>query len=87
MLAQLVGTCCAGLASPWGLTVMPFAPSTAVALLISVEMALGEWQPELGGCGDVSRLARWGLGVAWNDSGGLWLGLGVQWESHQGDRL
>lgn len=87
ILAQLVGMCCAGLASPWGLTVLPSAPSAAVAVLISVEMALGERQPKLGGCRDVSRSARRGIGVAWNDSSGLWLGLGVQWDSHQGGRL
>lgn len=51
MLAQLVGTCCAGLANPWGLIVLPSAPSAAVAVLISAEMALGERQPELGDAG------------------------------------
>lgn len=63
ILAQLAGMCCAGLASPWGLTVLPSAPSAAVAVLISVEMALGERQPKLGGvqgCEQVSEAGNWG---------------------------
>lgn len=66
---------------------LPSDSSAAVAVLISVEAALGELLPGLGGHREVTGLAWRRLGVTWNDSGGLWLGLGVHWGSLSGRQV